>query len=325
MKEIHLFIPSSGFRLPKRQGKNQIKPCYLDIKSGFINFMNDSQDGRQGIRKLYYCGYSVKGKPDIITFPKCPHCRHQLSSQTQLQSPVPGRTGDPAHFPNEGRKVLLFSDSRQRAAKLTRDMSETSDIAAVRQLFMIAVNLMETLKSSKEVSRNHIYDYFCLAAAMKHVQILHDDDREIFSENCTKALHRYERFAARRPGEYSPDSDMTSAPPAVQGHLMRLFCGGYKTLYDSALCWIEPAREKLFEALDSLEDEYGITVTEDEFLELFNAWGMYICDINMALGNTIPDTIRLEVRKCYEDYGLARGCSFSGTIKKYYGLAEIFL
>ena len=33
MKEVHLFIPTDDFELPAKQGKNAIKPCYLDVKS----------------------------------------------------------------------------------------------------------------------------------------------------------------------------------------------------------------------------------------------------------------------------------------------------
>ena len=84
-KEIHLFIPSAGYRLPERQGQNKISPCYLDVQSGFIDFSDDSLDGKQGIRKLYYSGFTAKARPDILTFSTCPHCRHELSKM-QLTS-----------------------------------------------------------------------------------------------------------------------------------------------------------------------------------------------------------------------------------------------
>ena len=56
---------------------------------------------------------------------------------------------------------FAISDSRQRAAKLARDMSEASDISAARQLFAIAVKTMED--QTVEQSMNSLYDYFCLA------------------------------------------------------------------------------------------------------------------------------------------------------------------
>ncbi|MFR3043653.1 MAG: hypothetical protein ACLTMV_10055 [Thomasclavelia spiroformis] len=86
-------------------------------------------------------------------------------------------------FPNEGRKVLLFSDSRQRAAKLARDMSEASDISAARQLFAIAIKTME--EQTVEQSMNSLYDYFCLVAGQHHVQIFHGPERIKFAEDCT--------------------------------------------------------------------------------------------------------------------------------------------
>lgn len=51
MKEVHLFIPTDDFELPAKQGKNAIKPCYLDVKSGFINFTDDSSAGKSWLNR----------------------------------------------------------------------------------------------------------------------------------------------------------------------------------------------------------------------------------------------------------------------------------
>ena len=331
MKEIHLFIPPSDFKLPRKQGTNAIKPCYIDTRSGFVNFTDDSNDGAEGFRKLYYCDYSAKGRPMLITFPTCPHCRHVLS-QTQLtsfstrgnqsffnlikaqfhaQPPVCGKNNDPDNMPNEGRKVLLFSDSRQRAAKLARDMSEASDISAARQLFILAINLME--QSKTERSMDDLYDYFCLAAGRNHVQIFHGDERKKFADNCRSAIERYNRFT-KREREYLPGLDATNAPEQMTAHLLRLFSGGYNTLYDSASCWIEPTKSALYDSLDKLEDD-GINASRDEFLEIFNAWIMSICDSYTALGHTISDLTRLKVRMNYNGYGLDKNWKFPRTMK----------
>ncbi len=338
MKEVHLYIPTNDFELPSKQGKNAIKACYLDTKSGFVNFKDDSQAGQPGVRKLYYCNYSTKGRPQVVTFPTCPHCRHQLSSaqlssfstrgnqsffnliqaQFQAQPAVPGKENDPDRLPNEGRKVLLFSDSRQRAAKLARDMSDSSDIMAARQLFVLAIQMMEA--SVEEQSMNSLYDFFCLAAGQHHVQIFHDPEREKFTEDCKTALNSYNR-ATKRRRSYVPRYTIANAPLQMQNYLLRLFAGGYNTLYDAALCWIEPTDQALFDAVDSLEVS-GIAVEDDEFREFFNAWMISICDTATALGHTIPDDVRLNVRPNYGGYGLDKEWSFSKNIKDIMGWSD---
>lgn len=338
MKEIHLYISPSDYEKPLKQGKNAIKACYLDVKSGFVNFKDDSQAGKPGIRKLYYCNYSAKGRPRIITFPTCPHCRHQLSSaqltsfstrgnqsffnliesQFKVQPAVPGKDNDPDRLPNEGRKVLLFSDSRQRAAKLARDMSDASDNTAARQLFALAIDMME--KSTVEQPMNALYDFFCLVAAQKHVQIFHDPERQKFSEDCTSALSNYTR-SVRRRREYIPRFSIANAPLQMQEYLLKLYAGGYNTLYDSATSWIEPTEQAMFDAMDMLE-ESGINVSEEEFIQVFNAWMISICDTATALGHTISDSVRLNVRMSYGGYGLDRDWSFSKTIKELMGWSD---
>lgn len=332
MKEIHLFIPTDDFEPPKNQRSNPIKPCYLDVKSGFINFRDDSSAGKPSIRKLYYCNYSAPGRPQVITFTRCPHCMHQLSSsqltsfstrgnqsffnliksQFQLEPAVPGKVNDPDRFPNEGRKVLLFSDSRQRAAKLARDMSDASDIEAVRQLFAIAIKMME--EHPVEQPMNTIYSFFCLAAAQRHVQIFHGTDRSQFIENCSTALSYYER-GKKRGKAYKPRLDITHAPSQMLEYFLRLFAGGYNTLYDSATCWIEPIDDELSDAIAAL-NENDLDVNEEDFIDLFNAWMLSICDAATALGHTIGNDVRLKVRPKYNGYGLEKDWQFSKVIRE---------
>ena len=72
--------------------------------------------------------------------------------------------------------VLLFSDSRQRAAKLARDMSDASDSTAARQLAVLAIDRMEN--EVVEQSLNSFYDYFAMVSVENHVQIFHDSETE---------------------------------------------------------------------------------------------------------------------------------------------------
>ncbi len=206
IQEIHLFIPDEEY--DKQNKDKNISPCYLDVRSGFIDFSDDSLKGQLGIRKLYYMNFIAKGRPDVITFSSCPHCKHALSgrqltsfstrgnqsffnlvkAQFLIQPGVPDKMGNRDRFPNEGRKVLLFSDSRQRAAKLARDMSETAEDAAARQVFMLAIERME--REAEEQSMDELYDFFARIAVEKHVHIFHDEQQKLF-EDGGQALKRY--------------------------------------------------------------------------------------------------------------------------------------
>ncbi len=337
MKEIHLYIPPEGYEAPKKKQQDgyKIKPCYLDIKNGFIHFTDDAYAGVDGYRKLYYMDYIGKGRPDLITFTTCPHCKHLLSatqlsgfstrgnqsffslikSQFNLQPPVPSKMGNAERFPNEGRKVLLFSDSRQRAAKLARDMSYSSEIEAARQLFALAIKLIE--EQDQDFSLESIYDFFCYVAAKKHVTMFHNFARKQFSEVLADIYETFEmRINNGRPVKLQ--HHLSDAPAQMKEYVIRMFAGGYNTLYDSATSWLEPTEDSLFLTQQGL-NKRGIQIDQQQLLELFNAWFLSICDRFTAIGHNISDDIRLNVRQRYKHYGLEDDWTFNQTIIKIMG------
>lgn len=82
----------------------------------------------------------------------------------------------------------------------------------------------------------------------------------------------------------------------MQEYFLRLFSGEYNTLYDSATSWIEPTDQALFEVVDELEDN-NILISNEDFIEIFNAWIMSICDNSTAIGHHILDNVRAKVRR----------------------------
>lgn len=336
MKEIHLYIPEDDYCLPAKQGKHKIAPCYMSLKSGFINFHDDSDADKEDIRKLYYCDYVAKGRPDLITFPTCPHCQRPLTkmqlssfgtrgnqsfynlikSQFDVQPPVLGKDKDLDRLPNQGRKVLLFSDSRQRAARLARDMSDFSDEMAAKQLFALAVSRMES--QTVEYPFGMIYDFFALEAGIHHVHLFHNDDREKFQEDCKRTVNLFDRTNRRRR-EYTPRLSINNAPNQLKEAMLRAFCGAYNTLTDAALCWIEPTDKDLLDAMDMLEDS-GVQVEETEILEAFNAWLLSICTSQLAFGHTISDDVRFNVQQTFDGkYGLSAEWKFAPVFQKIMG------
>ena len=268
LKEIHLYIPPENYELHNDLKKSSypIKSCYLDVKSGFIYF--DIPENEGNLRKLYYSTYQVTGRPDLITFLDCPHCLHRFShnqltsfntrgnqpfynlikAQFQNQPPVLEKMNNPELMPNAGRKVLLFSDSRQRAATLARDMSNFSDYMAERQLFAIAASNMNQ-NGSSELSLNSLYGYFCLAAGQKNIQLFSGKSRENFLKDCKDTVVNFKR-SQKRGRKYTPNKFISDSPDEMKQILLRFFCAGQNTLYDNAISWLEPLESELENSVD---------------------------------------------------------------------------
>lgn len=329
LKEIHLYIAPDGYMAPKTMSKYKITPCYLDTRNGFLHIGDDSPKDQPGMRKLYYCmDFEDKGHPDLKTFQSCPHCGRRLGvkqlsgfstrgnfsffslihAQFKAQPPVQGKTERP-ELPNEGRKVLLFSDSRQGAAKLARDMSDASDSMAARQLFVLAMRRMK--QEPEPHTMNELYGYFALEAALHNVRMFSGTDRQNFWKDC-------ETVARRAQKRRSLGLEMESAPLQMQLQFLKQFCGGYNTITDMAMAWIEPERSQLDEALDDLKD-LGVTVTQQEFFELFNAWMLDVCRDWMALGHQILDEVREELLLPFHGCGLKKDWEFSRAIQNIMG------
>lgn len=328
IKKIMLYIPQDGEIVSKGSSANPILPCYMDVKSGFINFRDDSWDGRENCRKLYYCNYSTSFHPETLTFPSCPHCQKTLSraeltsfstkgnepfynlikAQFNEQPEVVGKLS----YPNKGRKVLLFSDSRQRAAKLAKDMTKASENEVGHQLFSLAINEMTKLEN---YTMDDLYDYFCKYAVLNDIQMFSGDDKKTFNEQSHNVIRKMERTEnSRRAHKYTTEYSVSSSSPNQMKRLfLKMFCSGYNTLYDSASVWIEPTADAMDTAFDYI-DELNLNINENEFLEIFNAWIMTILDSGCSIGQTIPDYIREEVRHIFDGYGLSADWNFPAKI-----------
>ena len=342
MYELHLYIPPEGYSTLSDNQK--IKPCYMNIENGFIDFMDDKHRDDPRYRKLYYSTHKSKDRPDVMTMATCPHCQKAMSklrltsfatrgnqsfnnlikAQFNVEDPVIDRLRDPKKYPNAGRKVLLFSDSRQTAAKLARDMSAEATAAATRELFMCAVK--KIMDEKKETSLDEVYGYLLHQALSKNVVIFD----EKFSEDCRR-LGQEERRNQNLPKGRRKPVDLTkytvskNSKEDLQEQLLRLFCGNYNTLTQDALVWVEPMDEVLDNIVFDVSTALNIDINDDnayralqeETIELFSAWFSEICDAHQAIGHTITNGVRNRVRKNFmEGFGLASNWKFNKVISE---------
>lgn len=332
MKEIHLYLPMEGDTLPPptRNGAKRFR-CWMDIKNGYITF-DDSDHGRDGFRELWY---SIPARrrgemPALLTFGSCPKCQSGFShsqirgfstrgnepffnliqSQFQEQSPASMAKLQDDRLPNDGRKVLLFSDSRQKAARLARDMSISSDNWAIRKLFMIALGQLTSDRENTDDDPvlEAIYSYIVREAAKQGLDLFSDTSRKTFRT----AVDCYRRPVVERGGRRRNISlrnfPLAEAPQEMHEHILRLFCSPYNTLIDSGLCYILPEYYTMCDAIDALRDR-GIVVEEEEFCEVFSAISRYMLVNHIALSHFVLREWRLNVSRIYgdTDYGV---CDF---------------
>lgn len=317
MRRINLYIPPKDY-IPSDELKS-IKPCYMDVRSGFISFFDDSLNGISGFRKLYYS--TKKPTDDSPDFSKCPHCLSKLKYnhltsfatkgnqsffnliKTQFQLEPPIETKDPNKYPNQGRKVLIFSDSRQQAAKLALNMSEASEIMAARQLFALAIKGMEKYN---RCSMDKLYPFFCKVAMDKNLELFQGDNKQIFLDGCEEI----ERKISRRGEDYLTQLSL-KVPDTYNEYLLRLFCGT-NNLYTCASCWIEPISDAIDDILYDTDIE-----SKDWVLEIFNALFLSLFKDELALdykSNDIPLEVRQKIR-IGNKFGLDEDWNFSKNIE----------
>ena len=125
-------------------------------------------------------------------------------------------------------------------------------MTAARQLTALAIHRME--QGTKEYSLNSLYDFFAMAAAENHVHLFQEQQQEVLLEHGQQAIRSYEK-SQRRHRDYEPRFSIAEhAPSQMKEQLLRLYCGGYNTLVDSAISWIEPTDSAKWDAIDALEE-----------------------------------------------------------------------
>ncbi|SOC37079.1 DEAD/DEAH box helicase [Ureibacillus acetophenoni] len=203
LEEIHLLIEKPNNRALEG---DILKPLWLNVKTGYIVetppqqvmnyirvYMSVEKPKKYRKRKYYSPAKS---------FYTCPCCLKKsqnnirdlrtkgdqpfgeiVREQFAIQPPVSGKED----LPNEGRKVLLFSDGRQKAARLARDIPLEMEKDVIRQLILQATTLENGIKMD-----SYFYNKILYLLNKNHVQILDGDDRKSIQNDAEYFQEEYE-------------------------------------------------------------------------------------------------------------------------------------
>lgn len=199
LREVLFYpIPRDGSFRPTKH----MHMAYLNALTGHLDLYSGEEDAEECCIRVAYSEMKVKGRPELLTFGICPKCDKMrfeatdfvikgnepffnlVSEQFYIQPPVPEYRGKA----NEGRKVLLFSDSRQRAAVLAKDLTRAADEWAMKKaLTVAAAELQEWAKrNGKEPTLNILYAVFLKVACQNRLRFFYGNNEEECSGSGTR-------------------------------------------------------------------------------------------------------------------------------------------
>lgn len=266
--------------------RSRHKDMWLHVPTGRLSQI--CPQGASGYRKVRVPDKVVADQE--IAFDECPVCmrgtqkaKDELSKvmdhvtkgeapfttlvRTQMASQPASRTVDTRH-PNGGRKVLIFSDGRQKAARLARDIPRDIELDVFRQAIALACARLE--KITKEPRPT-------LSLYLAFLSVLSDHDLSIFDGQDANRI-----AAARAEFERDCEGDLSQAfddsfqpsekePARYRVALLKLLCSNYYSLSGTTVGFIEPSRTKLRNVRNDLKSA-GLKLGDDDIRALSVAW-----------------------------------------------------
>ena len=314
-KEIHYYIiyPNVQFK-----AMNDVKTGWLNSVAGRLE-MDDRHAGEPQYMHVAFVLKSPKDSPNIYTFSTCPRCGkthlhttdfstkgnepffHLVSEQLMIQPPVITDSKKLELTPNAGRKVLLFSDSRQRAATLAKELTSVADEDAMRKALTVSTKELQEWAeiTGHEASMDLLYIAFLKVALDHKLRFFYGEDEKDLHDHLQEMKEVFNRQAQRgsrrtRRMDYKDlkDQRFATVPELYSRYLLKILCSNFRSFTDLGLCWIEPCNGTLLdEVLEDFEQD-DVGLGEEQFFALFAAWAAEILTDSYSYDYDINRNIR---------------------------------
>ena len=322
MIEQHLYVLPNDSKLSKSDLPKESTFAWVDCFTGKISYYADESRKEdylpvvitkradkqiENLRSFYYCpkcGKSHLKATDFSTKGNEPFF-NLISEQLRIQPPTITDPELVKQNPNRGRKVLMFSDSRQRAAVLAKEFTEAADEDAMKKALTVAAKELLQWADEKDMdpTMRLLYVSFLKVAVENDLTFFTGDDQSL-SHDMTQ-MRKYLEYLKKRGKElnYSKycESHIDKLPDLFCQQLLIQLCNNFRSLTDSALCWITPL-ESIWE---EKYDEYLIDtdIDENELRHLFSAWANEVMTDSYGIGSEISNSIRRKLTD-YERFGI---------------------
>lgn len=300
LREVHFCI-LSGSNISKKTGK----VIWVDSKTGKIR-TDDKYTENDGYIHLMYTGEEIPSRPNIWTFTSCPSCKRRcvitdfstkgndpffniVSQQLLVQPPTLFAEKEIKETPNQGRKVLLFSDSRKNAAQLAENLSELSISEALRASIVLAsknIDLWGKIENDEDVSIDYLYAGLLKIIFDHSLNLFFENDQQKVEEDLEKC-RRYIEDVDEKEVSYDRILKKCSEPPIVLNrYLMKDLCSDRRTLMSLSLGWVEPTH---YEFSHILEDSSMSKFEKNELRALTITWINFVLQDSHSLSIYSPE------------------------------------
>jgi ATP-dependent helicase YprA (DUF1998 family)/Zn finger protein HypA/HybF involved in hydrogenase expression len=283
----------------------RVRQAWLHLKSGRLTEVKPHS--LDGFRSVQIPDKDLRVDSDM-TFEACPICRKKTKKtpsdpskimdhvtkgeapfsalvRAQIAHQPPARQKS-KEAPNSGRKVLIFSDGRQKAARLARDLPRDMELDLFRQVVARATVSLAELKRDAKPTNSVLYLAF--------LATLHANDLSMFDVQSSIIDAHIESFANDCDGDlaYAFDCsyDPGQSPFRYRVALLRLLCSNYYSLDGTTVGFVEPishAMKKIKEKVAAA----GVAIGDDDLLALSVTWIQGLLD-NFSFDAEIVPSLR---------------------------------
>jgi ATP-dependent helicase YprA (DUF1998 family) len=284
LHEIHLFLEE-----PHPDEVGNVEPIWIDIATGRV--FDFVQKDKSGLRLVYR---PIEGDAEdafLSTFARCPRCTRRTKTghtrkimdlatkgeqpfanliREQFVNQVATRPLDDRH-PNEGRKALLFSDGRQKAARLARDLPREVERDSFREALMAAA--AELSKIQREMALDEsLYAAFVSVCTHYHLHFFDGQDQTTLLEECQRFFKDYDAELS-----IALEDGWRPIPPIrYRQALLRQISDPYYSLLSACAVVVQPRRSKL----KLLERRLAGAISATALEEIAEAWIGEMLDAN---------------------------------------------
>lgn len=278
--------------------------AWLDVRGGKLLY--EEPTDLVGFRPVFLPDVSPDFGRNGLKFVDCPICNttalragrsaimdHSTKGEAPFANLVktqldiqPAARAEDRTFPNGGRKVLLFSDGRQKAARLARDIPREVEQDIFRQILSLATQRLIDAGHEPRPTR-HIYTSV--------LTVLRDFNLPLFDRGDALAIeNQIERLKKDHEGEQLTDLllefDPGPPPPRYTIALLKQLCGRYYSLIGTSVGYLAPSKkvaQKLSDAVSKIVPGVGA----QQFQQLALAWIAETADKH-AFDRDITDQLR---------------------------------